>query len=78
MMNAFFCFVFIVRFINFEPVKRRFKHIYLRMKRNNELNTQGNKEEYEAPVIEIVEVRVEQGFQNSGPLGERPGDEDSF
>jgi len=34
------------------------------------------KEVYEAPVIEIVEVRVEQGFQASGPPGlDSPPDE---
>jgi len=33
MMNAFFCFVFMVRFINFSLVEGRIKHIYLRMKK---------------------------------------------
>jgi hypothetical protein len=37
------------------------------MKKNNEMPvfTQDSKEMYEAPVIEAVEVRVEQGFQAS-------------
>lgn len=34
------------------------------------------KETYEAPVIETIEVRVEQGFQGSGELGNDPNDDD--
>ena len=51
------------------------------MKAENKLsrtNKPGAKETYEAPVIEIVEVKVEHGFQaTSDTLSGNPNDEDS-
>ena len=53
----------------------------MNMKTINELCTASKpeaKEVYEAPVIEIVEVLVEQGFQASGgSLSDDPNDGDS-
>jgi hypothetical protein len=42
---------------------------------NNQLNTP---EEYEAPVIEIIEVAVEHGFALSDPMSADYGEEEAF
>jgi hypothetical protein len=46
------------------------------MEKENKITTAYLPEAYEAPVIEIIEVRVEQGFNCSGSLGGNPNDSD--
>jgi len=45
------------------------------MEKNNQLNPVSllDRELYEAPVVEIVEVRVERGFQSTGESDELGG-----
>ena len=42
----------------------------------NPASMPGTREVYEAPVIDTVEVQVEQGFQTSSPAGLDSTDED--
>ena len=44
--------------------------------RLNPANMSKTKEAYESPVIEIVEIKVEQGVQMSGEMGDDPNGSD--